>query len=89
MGAKKFILMMILFAVITGGVQFAIQNVVPTKWEYRTHYLDPRDNGLYFGADLQEIGDSGWELIAVIPKGKQQLCILKRPALRKSENEDE
>ena len=87
MTPKKFILLMILFTVITGGVQFAIHNVLPTKWEYRTHYLGPRENGQYFGADLQDIGNSGWELVAVVPSGKKQLCILKRPALRKSDEE--
>lgn len=88
MPAKKFILLMTLFAVITAGVQFAVNNFVPVKWEYRTYYLSPREKKQFFGADLADLGDSGWELVSVIPRGERLVCFLKRPALTKTADED-
>lgn len=89
MKAKNFILLMVLFAVITAGVQFAVNNMVPVKWEYRTYYWSPREKGQFFGADLQEMGGSGWELVSAVPKGQDLICILKRPSMSSPDAEDE
>ncbi len=89
MTTKKFILLMTLFAVITAGVQFAVDNLAPVKWEYRTYYLSAREEGQYYGADLSDLGDSGWELVSVVSGRNEVICFLKRPALRPKEESDD
>lgn len=89
MTAKKFILLLTLFAVLTAGIQFAVNNFVPVKWEYRTYYLSPREKGQFFGADLKDLGESGWELVSAVPRGENLVCFLKRPALTKTEDDDD
>jgi len=79
----EFVKLALLFIATQAGVEFAMQYVVPGKvprrWEYRTRYLEPGKDGMYYGADLAGLGKKGWELITVVPSGQQQMCLFKKP----------
>lgn len=79
----EFVKLALLFIATQAGVEFAMQYVVPGKvprrWEYRTRYLEPGKDGMYYGSDLAGLGKKGWELITVVPSGEQQMCLFKKP----------
>jgi len=89
----EFVKLATLFIGTQAGVEFAMQYVVPARvpkrWEYRTRYLEPGKDGMYYGADLANLGKKGWELITVIPKGQQQVCLFKKPIFTGLSSDDE
>lgn len=96
MSKFQFVTLAMLFIGTQGLVQFAMQYVVPQKvpleWEYRTYYLTSREDGKFYGSDLEAIGRDGWELVSTTPGGSQtQICLFKRPIfgpLRDLDDED-
>lgn len=83
MTKTHFVILMFAFTLTQAGTAWVMNNVVPTRWEYRTAYIDRSDEGYFMGKDLKNLGKDKWELISVVPDGKgQQICYLKRPVVK-------
>lgn len=84
MTKTQFCMIALLFIATQAGVTFVMQQIVPhtmpPQWEYRIYYLEPHQSGAYYGSDLHALGEHGWELVSVVPRGAStQMCIFKKP----------
>ena len=80
MTKTHFVILIFAFTIIQAGTSWVMSNVVPQRWEYRTSYISPGDEGFYYGKDLKTLGKDKWELVSVLPDGHgRQICFFKRP----------
>ena len=65
--------------------RFMFDSVVPKKMEYRTYYMEAHEDGQFYGKDLEEFGDAGWELVNVIPGPTRgnAICFFKKQTILK------
>ena len=82
MTKTHFVILMFAFTLTQAGTAWVMQNVVPAKWEYRTSYIEPGNEGYFYGKDLKNIGGDNWELVSVVPDQRgRQICFFKRPVV--------
>jgi hypothetical protein len=49
------------------------------QWEYETYSVSLENDVPDFHKKLDGLGESGWELVGVLPKEHSELLIFKRP----------
>ena len=59
--------------------RFVFDYVAPHKMEYRTYYLSVDTDGHFKGANMERLGDEGWELVSVVPRTRDEvICFFKK-----------
>jgi hypothetical protein len=82
MTKTHFVILMAAFTITQAGTAWVMQNAIPSRWEYRTAYIAPGEEGYFYGKDLKTLGKEKWELISVVPDGGgRQICFFKRPVV--------
>lgn len=90
MSWKQFFVWIILFGTVQVGANMLLPVVWAPRYEYRTEYLSTRSDGEFYGSDLQELGEDGWEMTDIVALDRQtHVCYFKRPILIKHEETDE